>query len=777
MPESLRSRSGLLSATDTPVPLAGVAIEAHVAGVCARVTVVQRYVNREAVPIEAVYVFPLDEGAAVCGFEAIVDGTLVVGEVQERETAFETYDNAMERGDGAFLLDEERPDVFQASVGNLPPGKDVLLKVTYVSELTVDGGAVRLVIPTTISPRYAPAQDHTGVGRPDADTLSPPVGWSVPYGLHLSVRVADAQASRIESPSHPVAIAMENSDVTVTLSQQDAALDRDFVLAIASTAFEAPRAWIEHGSGGESAVAVGFVPRFDQDAAPSEIVFLVDRSGSMEGDSIAEVRNALQLCLRSMIHGCAFNIVSFGDSYTPLFPKSRPYDESSLAEAADHVRQMTADFGGTELEPALRFVLEQPRHGAMARQVVVLTDGEITNTDEVLALARLHAADTRIFTFSIGAGASHYLLKGMARIARGACEQIFPGERIEPKVLRLFSRLLSPALTDVHVEWGGLEVTQAPTAVPAVFAGGRLVLYGFVRHLRPATVTLRAATPSGPIAFEVAVDAPPAAGTTIATLAARARIRELEEGAEWLRGSRQRGRKDSTIRAQIVQLATKYGLVSRETSYVAVERRQTPVTDGVELRRVPVALTYGWGGADVRAVRQRIVLGAGLTVSELMPNAIFSALPPPPPASSLRPASASSGFIGRTMSRFTRRRDIELSAPPPSPPPPPGFLAIVALQHANGAWELTQALADAIGHDLDQLQLAVRGAIGSPRDIQTAWATALAIAWLQEHALAFEDEWKLLAAKARQWLARSPARTPDGTPWVQFAARLLMVNR
>ena len=97
--------------------------------------------------------FPLDEGAAVCGFEAVIDGTLVVGEVKEREDAFRMYDDAMERGDGAYLLDEERPDVFQASVGNLPPGKEVLLRLTYVTELAVAGNGLRFTIPTTVSPR------------------------------------------------------------------------------------------------------------------------------------------------------------------------------------------------------------------------------------------------------------------------------------------------------------------------------------------------------------------------------------------------------------------------------------------------------------------------------------------------------------------------------------------------------------------------------------------------------------------------------------------------
>ena len=103
------------------------------------------------------YLFPLDEGAAVCGFEALIDGTLVVGEAMEREAAFAKYDDAMQAGHGAYLLDEERPDVFQASVGNLPPGKEALLKITYVSELDVQDGALRFVVPTTVSPRYAPA--------------------------------------------------------------------------------------------------------------------------------------------------------------------------------------------------------------------------------------------------------------------------------------------------------------------------------------------------------------------------------------------------------------------------------------------------------------------------------------------------------------------------------------------------------------------------------------------------------------------------------------------
>src|SRR5262245_50227708 len=315
MPESATlPRSGLFTATDAPIPLTGVSVDAQISTLCARVTVTQRFINQESQPIEAVYVFPLDEGAAVCGFEAMIDGTLVVGQVKEREEAFKTYDDAMERGDGAFLLDEERPDVFQASVGNLPPGTEVLLKLTYVTELTIEGNSYRFVIPTMVTQRYAPAQDRVVVGRPDSETLNPPVMWQVPYGLYLRVQLSMLHAiSHLESPSHPVAVSVNGERATVTLSQHDAALDRDFVL-LAAAELDTPDAWIERDDDGNQAIALAFVPDLPASKAPAEVIFVADRSGSMGGSSIEEVRNALQLCLRSMGPGCYFNIIGFGST-------------------------------------------------------------------------------------------------------------------------------------------------------------------------------------------------------------------------------------------------------------------------------------------------------------------------------------------------------------------------------------------------------------------------------------------------------------------------------
>jgi hypothetical protein len=796
MPEqSTASRTGLFTTADTPIPLAGVSIDAEISTLCARVVVTQRYVNTESKPIEAVYLFPLDEGAAVCGFEAIVDGTLVVGEIKPREEAFRMYDDAMEKGHGAYLLDEERPDVFQASVGNLPPGKEILLKLTYVTELTVDGSSLRFSIPTTVSPRYAPAEDRVGVGRPDSQTLNPPLAWRVPYGLDLSVRVTMAAAiTRVESPSHPVSVSLNGSVATVTLAQRDAALDRDFVLSVDASALDVPQAWMERDDDGTESVAVAFIPAFRDAAAPSEVIFLVDRSGSMGGTSIAEVRNALQLCLRSMIPGCHFNIFGFGSTFDHLFPASLAYDERSLARASEHVAALDADLGGTEILPALQAVLDQPRAGALTRQIVVLTDGQVTNTDAVLALAEKRAADTGIFTFGIGASASHHLVRGLARAGGGVAELIHPGERIEPKVVRQFGRLLSPALTNVNIKWDGFDVTQAPSVIPPVVSGGRLLLYGFlktpIRERQPRRAQLTADAPSGPMAFDVEIDpAKSVAGRTVATLAARARIRELEESAEWLatRGSRQSVRKVIATAHEIIALSTRYTLISRETSFVAIERRDTPVHGDIQLRRIPIALSAGWGGLEaippLPIVRsrgiERCLGGAGSAPALLRFSASLDGSGPSSGYGSMADpggAADADAFYARTVERTTRSvvrhapsqyaRSTDASAPP-------AMHVLVRLQHADGSWDLTRELAKALGYKLTALEAALSSATGDKEDIRKAWATALALAWLRHHAREAESEWEMLAAKARKWLDDAPATFACGTAWMEAATTFL----
>lgn len=758
-------------ATRTPVALERVDVTARASGPGCRVVVHQHFRNTETVPLELVYVFPLDEGAAVCGFEAIVDGTRFAGQVKEREEAFADYDDAMAAGHGAYLLDEERADVFTASLGNVRPGAEVQLTITYVTLLAAEGGDLRFTLPTTVSPRYAPAEDRAGVGPTPAEVLNPPVADDVPYHLTFELGLEmPGPIRRVESPTHPVTVDLDGPCGTVRLTQRGTAMDRDLVVVIAADGLDTLHTRVEATPVGFAAMAT-LVPTFPAAATPADVVFLVDRSGSMAGTSIAEVRNALHLCLRALSAGCRFDIVGFGSTFASLFGASVPYDEDSLRRATEAVDALDADLGGTEILPALKSVLERSGVEGLPRQVVLLTDGEVTNTDEVIALARTHAAAVRIFTFGIGAGASAHLVRAVARATGGVAEFIAPGERIEAKVLRQFGRLFAPALSEVRVEWPA-GVQGAPDPVPAVFSGEPLVVFGLSEHQPSGVVRLSGRAAGQPFVSEAAIASPaPAAGGTVGPLAARARIRDLEEQPAFLssRGSRQRRPKANPAVGDIVRLAVAHQLVSRETSFVAIEERDTPVTERAELRRIPVALTSGWGDArrELGSAQRRLSSSSASMAS-------------PPSAAGLHFRMAgdfemveSSGFTAEDMGSldiaFMRapaprqeawRRDLP-------------HVRLVRLQRADGSWELDDRLMEAMGGrflDWDGLLRQVDGPDDDER--RRALATALAVAWLERHAPHYRDEWERASDKARQWLRGCGARIASGESLAEFAGRV-----
>jgi hypothetical protein len=565
-------------------------------------------------------------------------------------------------------------------------------------------------------------------------------------------------------------------------------MDRDLVIVLGADGLAAPHAVVERGTKG-AAVLVSFLPAIEPAAPSAEVIFVVDRSGSMGGSSIEEVRNALQLCLRSLTPGTRFNIVSFGSRFAPLFEGSRPYDDASLAEASAFVRSMDADMGGTEILPALQHIVQQPLVAGMARQVLVLTDGEVTNTDAVIDLARRHVASARVFTFGIGAGASHHLVKGLARASRGAAEFIAPGERIEAKVMRQFARVFAPAMTDVRVDWGQAGLTPASDRVPPVFDGERVRVYALGGTVTAGLATLHASVGGRAVAFEIPID-PSAAveGDTIATLAARERIRALEEEGEYLesRGSLQRrARAGGKAAAEIAALGVKYQLASRETSFVAVEHRDAPLEGRAELRRVPVALTSGWGGLGDRRVSYVCAPSMDLLGSRPMAAPAAShwhgsvvshaldACSSREDDEDVQPASMRRNLGGGMLGRLREAADRRARQAAPTVRP---LDTLVALQRADGSWEIDAAFAKAVSLELRDLETAARGAVGDAESAARALATAVALQWLEKHAAAQRGEWDLLARKAMAWLSTSrtePAAGRGWNGWLEVARRLL----
>jgi Ca-activated chloride channel family protein len=463
----------------------------------------------------------------------------------------------------------------------------------------------------------------------------------------------------------------------------------------------------------------------------------------------------LQLCLRSLEEGDAFDVVGFGSTFQTLFGAPRPYAQASLEEASAHVERLQADLGGTEILPALRSVLERPSASGLRREVVLLTDGEVSNDDAVVALAREHAATTRVFAFGIGHAASEHLVRAVARASGGAAEMILPGRALEATVVRQFGRLRAAALEDVRVVWSGAKAQlQAPATVAQLFDGEPLAVYAFLDGA-PAAALLSATSAGKAVSWEVELDPEKVAdGSLLGTLAARAAIRDLEEGtAEARRGSNQRDRTDERVREAIVRLAVRYGLASRETSFVAVEEREAGEDrPAAELRRIPVALAHGWGGVEAKrheAYLAGIVKmpGSGYEVANQASFESINFLSAFPGSPMILPSSDEPRSSARRPDGDVASMRPRLSTPPPTR----RHDALVRLQRADGSWRLDRRLLDVLGAErerLVELAATVRGGAQGEAIV----ATLAAVAFLEAHASEHRDEWSSLAAKALRWV-------------------------
>src|SRR6266566_8473067 len=443
--------------------------------------------------------------------------------------------------------------------------------------------------------RYAAGPPE--VGQSDGEHVNPPAQETVPYGLTLTVEIRDTTMTQIESPSHAIRTTPHAHGTTVTLASDQVALDRDFVLLMQPEDAYQPVAHVAREADGTLCAMLTFHPQpLNIPSRGNEVRFLLDCSGSMQGDSIAQAQRALALCVRALATHDSFNIVCFGSHFTSLWPAPRPYNQASLEEATQYIQQVRADLGGTEILAPLQHLLQMAPDPERPRQVLILTDGEVGNEADVIDLCGRYATTARVFAFGIGAGVSEHLVRGVARASHGAAAFIYPGERVEPKVLRMFGRVRTPAFKHVHIDWGSLEVEQAPAVCPPVFGGDSLTVFGRLKGSTTDKVILHADAHMWevPITLEQ-----PETGGPIPTLWARHRIRDLEgrHGAP-LRGSTQAHRKADRSIAQLVELGQRYGLLSSATSYVAVEERSATdkTTTQAVLRKVPIAITQGWHG-------------------------------------------------------------------------------------------------------------------------------------------------------------------------------------
>ncbi|KAH9240858.1 hypothetical protein K456DRAFT_1822403 [Colletotrichum gloeosporioides 23] len=451
------------------LPTVSQSVHARVVASTARTTLTQTFVNpskTEVIP-ELRYTFPLYDGVSVVGFTCTINNTRVIrGVVQEKNTARKTYDAAVAKGETAGLFEQlpEASDVFTTTIGNAPAGAELKVEIAYLGELKHDAevDGIRLTIPTSIAPRY---------GSYPGTLMEKPSNVSSKDGIEIIVdaEMPDGSAIKsIQSPSHPIAVfvgstSTMSADATpslqlasATLSLGTAELERDFIVQIIATNTSNPIAVLEtHPTiPHQQAIMATLVPKFKLATTKPEVVFVCDRSGSMQG-KIADLKNALQIYMKSLPVGCMFNICSFGSRHTFLFPKSQTYDQNTLNTAMKHIDKFGSDYGGTELYAPIEETFKR-RHKDLDLEVFVLTDGEVWNHENLFGMVNKHVENSkgsvRLFTLGIGRGVSHALVEGLARAGQGFSQTVSEKEKMSGKVVRMLKGALTPHVKDYSLE-------------------------------------------------------------------------------------------------------------------------------------------------------------------------------------------------------------------------------------------------------------------------------------------------------------------------------------
>ncbi|HEX6377049.1 MAG TPA: marine proteobacterial sortase target protein [Allosphingosinicella sp.] len=581
---------------DLPAVRLGTHVEVDVTGAVARTRVVQAFRNTGKSWAAATYLYPLPEDGAVDSLKMVIGQRIVVGEIRRRADAARLYEEAKAKGQKAALVEEERPNMFVNKVANVAPGETVLIEIQYQSPIVHRGGDYSLRLPLVVGPRYVPPHTVTGkAAAADAAAVSAPLldprhGRINPVSVEIRLRPGFPVANLV-SPSHPIAVAADGEARIVTLAAGEAPADRDFVLSWRSAAADTTLGLFrERLAGADFLMAVLTPPVEDRKrpVGPREMVFVIDNSGSMSGDSMDQAKASLAHALTTLTPADRFNVIRFDDTMTELFERPVPATPEQVAIARRFNEGLEAD-GGTEMLPALKEALvdDSPAETGRLRQIVFLTDGEISNEAEMLAEIGARRGRSRVFMVGIGSAPNTYLMTHMAEVGRGTYTHIGDVAQVTARMTDLLDRLARPAVTGLAARISGGTAELTPAQLPDLYAGEPLVLLARADRLEGR---LEISGTIGDKRWSRSVDLAQAVeGPGVAKLWARRKVDETELAS-------QLGTLDEEqAEDRIARLGLGFGLVTRETSLVAVDRTPSrPQGARLTEEELPLNLPKGW---------------------------------------------------------------------------------------------------------------------------------------------------------------------------------------
>jgi len=539
-------------------------VTVSIQGQIATTEIDQVFENRSNREQEATYVFPLPSGAAVREFDIYERGEKIKGRLLDRDDARRIYEDIVRKRRDPGLLEYVGKDMYQASVFPIPAGGEKRLQLKYTELLKQEGNVVTYLYPlSTEKFSSEPIED---------------------IKLNVEVESAGSPILSVYSPTHDVDVKRPgDQQAVVQYEEHDTKPNMDFILHYTTSADRiSPEVLAYREMGQDGFFLLMASPGAEdepQEAQAKDVAFVIDTSGSMSGEKIEQAKGALTFCLNSLNKGDRFQIISFSDAVRP-FRSGRDLlaaSRENVREARGFVDGLQAD-GGTDINSALEAALALNFEKERATYVVFLTDGlptvGMTDVDEILGRVKDGNYEreqrlARLFAFGVGYDVNTHFLDQLSQDNGGTSEYVRPSENIEVKVSKFFAKVARPVLTDVQLDFKGVEVYDLfPKEMPDVFAGSQLIVLGRYRaeELAEATVDLSGLASPERRHFTTKVDFPRSEPENpyIAPLWAARKVGYL------LDQIRLHGESEELIN-EVVRLSMKYGILTEYTAFLAEE--------------------------------------------------------------------------------------------------------------------------------------------------------------------------------------------------------------
>ncbi|GAB1605103.1 von Willebrand factor A domain-containing protein 5A-like [Argonauta hians] len=681
---------GIVCDKKTSISLLHASHRVSINGFTAHVNIEAEYINESQHKTDAKFVFPVEEDSAVYKFEATIADVHLVAKAKDKDVAQTEYKEAVEKGQSTILLRETRTsgDIFEYSLGNIPPKQKINLQICLVTELTCEvDGAVRFYMPFVLNPRYGLTprdESYHNTPKPQQFSFESTIQWNLPIK-----DVKSENSIRVEY--------QKNRSFAIVRLTEKFNFEKDLLLRIYYEDVEKPQVIFEKGDSqakgmfSKDVMMINLFPKLPQvkDSAANDYIFFIDCSGSMNGDKFETAKDTLLLFLKSLPLGSSFNVIAFNNYSEVLFKGgSREYNEDSLNEAMKFLCNLYAA-GGTELLNAIKFLSNTKSFNGRYREAFLITDGEVYNTNDILQVVKLQANNTRYFVVGIGSGVSTELVKGIARAGRGQAEFAMSNDNLKSKVIRLLKLSMQPFLSSVYIsakDAGNnmMSFVSVPETIPSIFTDEKQIIYlifqEFTSNNQKFTFNLggKIGQTDFSLDFDSCLQNQNGDKNIIHLLCMRKKIQELELKEDL-------NRYDS-IKQEIIDLATSANMMSRYTSFIGAEKSY----------KVNIATR------ETMATKSDVEKFPGRHPSDL-----------------------------RSSWNFENNDRLK---------------SLLLLQNFYGYWDLNESLAMVLRQPFDQLKQQ------NPAVNENIWATILVIVFLRERLASQKCEWELIVDKARRWL-------------------------